>query len=187
MLKVNLESCFKISVVSRNTFPFLRKRDTPTPRPISHESNNVERDVYFCCGWEWILEQCCTLHCFHDSHGTLDKWRAKVGDSSDLFFGWFDTIQGRLFVNADNGEKFKRNAGTFYEAIVGGSSIIQLWEGCGLGRAEAFLILRFHFPAPVEVALNAPLHTPPAVYHKLTTGRSIKARSQFYPICQYSI
>ena len=67
---------------------------------------------------------------------------------------------GTIVYNPDNGVRFKQNAGTIDQSSVastGGSSIIQLWEGCGVGRAEAFLILRFHFPAPVVVALNAPL------------------------------
>ena len=69
---------------------------------------------------------------------------------------------GTIVYNPDNGVRFKQNAGTIDQisvASTGGSSLIQLWEGCGcvVGRAEAFLIVRFHFPAPVVVPLNAPL------------------------------
>ena len=74
MLKVNLESCFKISVVSRNTFPFLRKRDTPTPHPISHESNNVGVVYTFVM---CVLKQDFTLQYFHDF--TLEQQLIMMG------------------------------------------------------------------------------------------------------------
>ena len=66
---------------------------------------------------------------------------------------------GTIVYNPDNGMRFNQNAGTIYqssEAMWGAQAKYNCGRGVVWVEQGAFLILRFHFPAPV-VALNAPL------------------------------